>query len=123
MTASFKNNLENGQHIEYFENGKVSMEVTYVEGKMSGTTRLFFVDGKPSKTIGYDPVSFKLAEEKDYATTGHVKLERRSVSGSATKSITYDSTTGMKLLEEQELFDDQSNVYLRHGRVVQYHVI
>lgn len=121
VSSNYKTDKKNGTHIEYFKNGKPELEATYVDDKMTGFVSISFDDGTKRKTVEYDPMSFNLVEEKEYSRKGILKFTRRVVSGNQTKSITYDSLTGWKLFEEEELFDSRTNSYLRHGRVLQYH--
>jgi antitoxin component YwqK of YwqJK toxin-antitoxin module len=121
VSTFFKSKLENGKHIEYFESGRPELEATYVNGKMSGAVTLYFEDGKTRKLRIYDSSTFNLIEEKEYARNGLLKFERQVIGDNISKSITYDSTSGVKLFEEGEIYNPQSQTFLRHGRVVQYY--
>lgn len=121
VSSNYKADKKNGKHIEYFKNGKPELEATYVDDKMTGLVSLSFADGTKRKIIGYDPTTFKLIEENEYSRKGILKFTRKLISGNQTKFTTYDSISGTKAFEEEELFDPQTNNYLRHGRVIQYH--
>jgi len=121
ISTNYKADKKNGKHVEYFRNGKPELEATYVDDKMIGLVSISFDDGTKRKTIEYDPTTFNLIEQKDYSRKGILKFTRRVIAGNQTKSTTYDSLTGLKLFEEEELFDSGTNNYLRHGRVLQYH--
>ncbi len=121
VSSFFKNKLENGKHIEYFDNGQPELEATYVNGKMSGDVIVYFRSGKIRKGIKYDPITFNLKEEKEYASDGLPKFERQVLGENLSRSITYDSTSGVKLFEEGEIYNPQFQTYLRHGRVMQYY--
>lgn len=121
VSSNYKGDKKNGRHVEYFKSGKPETEATFVNDKMSGVVTISFEDGTKRKTIEYDPKTFNLVEEKEYSSKGVLKFDRKVVSGNQTKFITYDSITGSKAYEEEELFDQQSNKYLRNGRVLQYY--
>jgi antitoxin component YwqK of YwqJK toxin-antitoxin module len=48
-TGTYKNSLENGLWIFYWDNGKVKTEETYVNGKEHGTSTQYDRDGKKLK--------------------------------------------------------------------------
>ncbi|MBL7839384.1 MAG: hypothetical protein JNJ75_04525 [Cyclobacteriaceae bacterium] len=121
VSSNYKADKKNGKHIEYFKNGKPELEATYVDDKMTGLVSLSFAEGTKRKTIEYDRTTFKLIEEKEYSQKGILKFTRKVISGNQAKSTTYDSISGIKAFEEEELFDPRNNNYLRHGRVIQYH--
>lgn len=120
VSTNYKDDKKNGKHIEYGKNGKPEFEATFVNDKMSGVATLWYPDGTVRKTVNYDPVTFNLIEEKEFSTKGLLKFQRSIVSGNKTKAITYDSISGAKSLEEEELSDPNTGEYIKHGRVIQY---
>lgn len=120
ISTSYVNGLESGKHVEYFESGKPQLETTYVKGKISGLMMLYFEDGKTRKAIKYDPLTFNLIEEKEYARNGQLKFERILISGLQYKSVTYDSITTNKILEQEELNDTKSSAPIKDGKSTKY---
>jgi antitoxin component YwqK of YwqJK toxin-antitoxin module len=120
VSTNYKDDKKNGKHIEYGKNGKPEFEATFVNDKMSGVVTLWYPDGTVRKTVYYDPVTFNLVEEKEFSTKGVLKFHRSIVSGNKTKAITYDSISGTRSLEEEELSDPNTGKYVKHGRVIQY---
>jgi antitoxin component YwqK of YwqJK toxin-antitoxin module len=121
VSSNYKADKKSGKHIEYFKNGKPELEASYVDDKMTGLVSLSFDDGSKRKTIEYDPTTFTLVEEKEYSRKGILKFTRKVVFGNQTKSITYDSITGTKAFEEEEMFDSRTSNYVQNGRVLQFH--
>ena len=121
ISTNYKNGVEEGKHIEYFSDGQIELEATMVNGKFSGPERLFFEDGKRRKIITYDPVTFNLQEEKEFYRNEAPKFQRIVVSGNRAKSTYYDSLTGNKFVEQEELYDQASKRFLRDGQSLRYH--
>lgn len=121
VSTTYSNDIKNGKHVEYFANGKPELEANYVKGNLSGLVTLYFDNGKTRKVINYDPSTLNLIEEKEYATNGLPKFERKVISGNQCKSITYDSIKGNKILEQEEIFDQSTSSYIRNGKVIKYH--
>lgn len=120
MSTNYTSDVENGKHFEYFATGKTELEATYINGKISGTMTVYFPDGKILKSIKYDPTTFSLLEENVFANNGKQKFERVIVSNNQCKSTTYDSISGNKSIEQEELYDNASNKYIKNGHTIKY---
>jgi len=119
-STTYINNQENGKHVEFFESRKTQLEATYVKGKLSGDVMLYFENGKTAKTLHYDPSSFNLTYEKEFALNALPKFERQVITGSQCKSINYDTINGGKISETDELYDAATGTYLKNGKAIKY---
>jgi len=120
VSTTYLNDQENGKHVEFFESGKTQLEALYVKGKLSGDVTLYFDNGKIAKMLHYDPSSFNLTYEKEFALNTLPKFERQVITGDQCKSITYDTISGGKISETDEAYDAATGSYLKNGKAIKY---
>lgn len=121
VSSNYRDDKRNGKHTEYFKNGQIEFEATYLDNKMSGLVMLYFEDGSTRKKINYDPTTFSLLEEKIYSRAKILSFDRTALTGTHFKTIVYDSISGTKQEEKEEVFDTQTQSVVKDGKSTEYY--